>query len=112
VFVLCTEMEGVSLAVQEAMAAGLAVVSTDRGALGQFLQHDVDSLVVDHIDPLAFADAVALLASSSATRLRLARAGKEKVSQLGNAVWVDAVADVIEQDLHVHSRARRGDTAQ
>jgi glycosyltransferase involved in cell wall biosynthesis len=112
VFVLCTEMEGVSLAVQEAMAAGLAVVSTDRGALGHFLRHDIDSLVVDQIDPLAFADAVALLASSSATRLRLARAGREKVSRLGNAVWVDAVADVIEQDLPVHRRARRGDRLQ
>jgi glycosyltransferase involved in cell wall biosynthesis len=112
VFVLCTEMEGVSLAIQEAMAAGLAVVSTNRGALAQFLHHDIDSLVIDRIDPVAFADAVTRLASSSAIRLRLARAGKEKVSRLGNAAWVDTVADLIEQDLHAKGSAHRGDTVQ
>jgi glycosyltransferase involved in cell wall biosynthesis len=112
VFVLCTEMEGVSLAIQEAMAAGLAVVSTNRGALAQFLHHDIDSLVIDRIDPVAFADALTLLASSSATRLRLARAGREKVSRLDNAAWVDRVADLIELDLHGQRRARRGGRVQ
>jgi glycosyltransferase involved in cell wall biosynthesis len=99
IFVLCTEMEGVSLAVQEAMAAGLAVVSTDRGALAHFLDHGVDSLVVHDLDPIAFANAVSPLTSTHDARLRIARAGQEKVSRLGNAAWVDRVADLVEQDL-------------
>lgn len=99
VFVLPTEMEGVSLAIQEAMAAGLAVVSTDAGALARFLEDGVDSIVVHRPDPIGFADAVGRLASSRGLRLEIARGGQRKASGLGNAAWVAAVADLIEADL-------------
>jgi glycosyltransferase involved in cell wall biosynthesis len=99
VFVLPTEMEGISLAIQEAMAAGLPVVSTHAGALARFLQHGIDSIVVEGPYPAAFADAVGQLAASRDLRLLIGRAGQQKVARLGNAAWVAAVADLVEADL-------------
>jgi glycosyltransferase involved in cell wall biosynthesis len=92
-------MEGISLAIQESMAAGLPVVSTHAGALAEFLRHGIDSIVVEGADPTAFADAVEQLASSRELRLRIGRAGQQKVARLGNEAWVDAVADIVKADL-------------
>jgi glycosyltransferase involved in cell wall biosynthesis len=98
VFVLATETEGISLAIQEAMAAGLAVVATDAGALAHFLCDGVDSLVVHDPDPKAFADAVSRLATSRRRRWMIAEAGQKKVSRLGNEAWVDQMADLLALD--------------
>ena len=100
IFVLPTEMEGISMAIQEAMAAGIPVVSTHAGALAQFLHHGIDSIVVEGSDPAAFADAVGQLAASRELRLQIGRAGQQKVAQLDNAAWVTAVANLLEADLH------------
>jgi len=105
--VLPTEMEGVSLAIQEAMAAGVAVVSTDAGALADFLHDGVDALVVRRLDPAVFADAVESLIVASDLRDRIATTAQRRMSALGNSAWVDAVATAVGEDLRpVRSRRR------
>lgn len=58
VFLLSSLSEGTSNAVLEALAAGLAVVSTAAGGMREVLTHEHDALVVPSADAVAMADAI------------------------------------------------------
>jgi glycosyltransferase involved in cell wall biosynthesis len=98
-FVLSSETEGISLAVQEAMAAGTPVVVTAPGGMGSFLAPGEDSIVVPEPDPVAFADAIQSLLGSPDTYLRIARAAQEKVSRISNRRWAQQLERTIRRDL-------------
>ena len=85
---LPSEAEGLSLAVQEAMAAGTPVISTPAGGMKEFLCHENDSLVVGEPDPEKFANAVEQLAEDSELRLRVARGGQSKVRKFTHEEWI------------------------
>jgi glycosyltransferase involved in cell wall biosynthesis len=61
VFVLSSDYEGNPLAVMEAMAAGLPIVSTSVGGVPELVTNGTDGILVDPSDELGFKDALQLL---------------------------------------------------
>lgn len=79
VFLHTSSSEGISNAVLEAMASGVAVITTDAGGMTEAVRDGVDGIVVPVRDPDAAARALFALASEPELRERLGRAGRERV---------------------------------
>ena len=82
IYVLPSYNEGLPMSVLEAMAAGLAVVTTKVGGIPELMTDGVDGLLVDAGDRDALAKALAKLLDDTALRARLAQAGRERVDDL------------------------------
>lgn len=76
IFVLATRYEGYGMAVAEALARGLPVVSTPTGAIADLVNHRAGILVPSG-DTRALAAALACLIDDEALRLRLAAGARE-----------------------------------
>jgi glycosyltransferase involved in cell wall biosynthesis len=75
-FVLPSLEEGLPLALVEAMALGVPVVSTPVNAIPEALEHDVTGLLVSPGDAQSLAGAILRLRNDAALGRRLARAGE------------------------------------
>lgn len=73
--------EGLPLLVLEAMAAALPVVATDTGAVTDAVAHGKTGYVVPPGDVDALAQAIGRLTSSSAERVRMGQAGRERYEE-------------------------------
>jgi L-malate glycosyltransferase len=78
VFVLPSLHEGVPMVLLEAMAIGVPIVATHVGGIPEILEHDNDALLVPAKDPKALAQAIQLLAGSTALRAQLIRAARAR----------------------------------
>lgn len=76
IFLNTTSVDNTPLSVIEALASGLAVVSTNVGGLPYLLQHDRDALLVPFGDVDAMASAVRRVVGDPALAGRLSRAGR------------------------------------
>ena len=74
IFALASRWEGLSLALLEARASGLAAVATDVGGTRQVIRDGVDGLVVPSDDVPAFADALRRLVDDPSLRDGMGRA--------------------------------------
>ena len=95
VFVLPTLYEGFGMAVAEALARGLPVVSTDTGAIGDLVAGGA-GLVVPPGDLRAFTDALSRVIGDAGLRARLSEAAR-RVRE-GLPTW-DAAAAAMSQVL-------------
>ncbi len=80
VFVLPTPSEGLSIAVMEAMAAGLPVVATRVGGNPELVEPGKTGYLVPVGDAAALADAMRPLARDAAVRRAMGRAGRARVT--------------------------------
>ena len=71
-------MEGVPVALIEAMASGTVVVATASGSIGELVDGET-GLLVPHSDPAALAEALARVARDGALRARLRAAAQRRV---------------------------------
>ena len=81
VFVLPSRREGLGVAALEAMAAGVAVVATRVGGLGEAVEDGRSGRLVEPGDPEALARALEELLGDDALRARLAAAGPARVAE-------------------------------
>lgn len=80
-FVLPTRADCFPLVIQEAMAAGLPVISTDVGAIGEAVRHGETGLLVPPRDPAALHSALDALTGDATKRRALGACGREVAEQ-------------------------------
>ena len=71
--------EGLGVAVLEAMSAGVPVVASNAGGIPDIIEHERSGLLVAAGDPHALRGVVLRMLGDEALRVRLARAGRERV---------------------------------
>jgi glycosyltransferase involved in cell wall biosynthesis len=81
VFVLSSMREGMPISVLEAMAAGLPVLTTDVGGIGEVVQGGVTARIVAPLDIPALAEGLAWMIENSAARADMAARGKAFVHE-------------------------------
>jgi glycosyltransferase involved in cell wall biosynthesis len=74
--VLPSRREGLPKSLLEAAACGRPIVATDVPGCREIARHNVNAFLVPPDDPVALADAIAVLARDQALRLRLGAAGR------------------------------------
>ena len=79
VVVLTSRNEGTPVALIEAAAAGIPVVATDVGGVGAVVEHGVTGLLAPPADAPTVAAHIALLLVDPGARLRMGKAGRERV---------------------------------
>jgi glycosyltransferase involved in cell wall biosynthesis len=80
-FVLPSFVEGMPMALLEAMSFGLPVIATPVGGVPEIVTHGLDGLLVPAGDIDALAAAITRLASDPELRARLGRAARETVAK-------------------------------
>lgn len=73
------KMEGVPVALMEAMAMEVAVVATNISGVPELVEHERTGLLVPQRNPKALADALERLAQDPELRRRLAQDGRDRV---------------------------------
>jgi glycosyltransferase involved in cell wall biosynthesis len=81
VFVLPSYVEGMPMALLEAMSLGLPVIATPVGGVPEIVTHELDGLLVPPGDVDALAAAITRLTSEPELRERLGRAARETVAK-------------------------------
>ncbi len=83
-FVLASFDEGLPVVLMEAMAMGLPCVATRITGIPELIRDEVDGLLVDPGDEQSLALAIQRLVDDPELRLRLGRAGRERVREKFN----------------------------
>jgi glycosyltransferase involved in cell wall biosynthesis len=89
IFLFPTRIESFGIVTAEAMAAGLAVVTTDVPGSRDIVRHGFDGLLVPPDDPAALAGALGRLLDDPALRARLAREAIDSAASYDWPVVVD-----------------------
>ena len=71
--------DGIPVAILEAMARGVPVVTTAAGGIAELINDGENGLLVPASDPVAMADAIQRLSDDPKLRARLGRAGRQTV---------------------------------
>ncbi|MCT3339047.1 glycosyltransferase family 4 protein [Lacticaseibacillus paracasei] len=81
IFLSTSENEGWGLTAMEAMACGAALISTRNGGVLDFTEDKVSAVLVPSDDPELIAEEIIHLLSDDHLRVRIARAGYERVRE-------------------------------
>jgi glycosyltransferase involved in cell wall biosynthesis len=107
VFVLASRSEGAPLSILEAMAAGLPVVASNVGGVGELVVDGETGLLVPPRDPAALTEALERLLADPALRRRLGAAGRRRaLERFDLEAFRRAHVELYEREL-----ARRGAAA-
>jgi glycosyltransferase involved in cell wall biosynthesis len=96
-FVFPSLFEGGPLSLLEAMAAGLAVVTSNCYAMAEIVTAGVDGLLVRPGDAAALADAIGHLLDHPAEAQRLGRAARARARELSWATAAQRTLDVLQR---------------
>lgn len=96
-FLMASDWEGTPMAVIEAMAAGLPVVSTAVGGLSELVVSDSCGLLTPKGDMDALAKSLAKLAHDDVLRARFSAAARQRAEAFGLGPMVDAYSALFER---------------
>ncbi|MBP1919011.1 glycosyltransferase [Youngiibacter multivorans] len=77
IFIMSSNWEGLSLAIIEAMASGLPIISTDVGGMSEIVHNDKNGLLVESQDEQGLADAICLLVENYELRKMMSKESKQ-----------------------------------
>jgi glycosyltransferase involved in cell wall biosynthesis len=98
---LSSVSEGIPVTLIEAMAAGLPVVATNVGGVGEVVDTGRTGLLVAARDDVALADALVQLAKDPELRRKMGANGTERVRQLfSGQTMQDSYHDLYDQMIH------------
>ncbi len=96
-FLMASGWEGTPMAVIEAMAAGLPIVSTAVGGVPELVVHDACGLLTPVGDMDALGQSLAALAQAPQRRENFSAAARQRTERFGLAAMVDAYSSLFEQ---------------
>ena len=105
IFVFPSIMEGTPLALQEAMASGMAVVTTETCGMIDLVEHEFNGLLVPPADSAALENAIWRLSQDPALRATLGHAAQDTMRRF---TWERTVRDVEAACASALRRAGRG----
>lgn len=94
VLVLPSRQEAFGVAALEAMAAGVAVVASDVGGLGEIVRDRCDGLLCPPGRPAPLADAIGEILTDDALHASLARGGRERAAEFDVDAMVRRVREL------------------
>lgn len=97
VFVLPSVNEGLGIAILEAMAAGLPIVSTTSGGIPEILENAETALLVSPGNPAELAAALGMLVGDANLRQQLGAAAKRAVVKHGAAAYADRLLQLHQE---------------
>jgi glycosyltransferase involved in cell wall biosynthesis len=109
IFVLPSYFEGQPLAMMEAAAMGLAIVTTNVCGMLDFIDHDVNGLLVPVGDAEKLREALTRLVDSPETALRLGKAARRKVREF---TWQRAGEKILDAYHHALKHAHHASQSQ
>jgi glycosyltransferase involved in cell wall biosynthesis len=99
IFVFPSILEGTPLAVQEAMASGMAVITTETCGMVDLIEDDLNGLLVPPADSDALANAIWKLSQHPKLRERLGRAAQDTMRRFKWTRTVESVENGCAQAL-------------
>jgi glycosyltransferase involved in cell wall biosynthesis len=105
IFLLPSRDEGLPMALLEAMAYGLAPVTTSVGSIGEAVTDGVTGIVVRPGSPDQIAEALTALVADESLRTRLGNAARARALDFGLGQWHRSLA-LLWSDLVRHDRAK------
>ncbi len=95
------DMDGIPVAMMEAMACEVPVVSTRLSGIPELVQHNVTGLLVDEKDPRVLAEAIKILFDNPDRIRRFGRAARRQIEQNFNTTKTAAqLRELIQQQSH------------
>jgi glycosyltransferase involved in cell wall biosynthesis len=109
VLLLPSHAEGMAMALIEGMSWGLAVVATNVGGQGEFLEDGRNSLLIEPGNLHSISNAITVLEANSALRLALGRAARETISRFAIPGYIATLRAIYEElaDPAAHSPESR-----
>ncbi len=93
-------VDGIPVALMEAMATETPCVSTMLSGIPELIDHNVNGLLVEQKNDVAFADALQLLIEDQEVRQRMGKAAREKIISDFNIEATSAqMSDLITQQI-------------
>ena len=107
VFYLPSRSEGLSNAMLEAMASGLACVATNVGGNSELVEHEASGYLVPSEDPSAAAGRILTLLKDAGLRARMGARGRRKVAETFSlSAMIGKLTDNYEELLATRGGAR------
>lgn len=104
VLIMCSDHEGMPMAVLEALAVGTPVIANRVGGLIDALEEGSTGILLESRDGVAYADAVWDLLSSPATVQHLKERGGQRIEERFSAARNAALTAALYVDLHGQGR--------
>ena len=108
IFVLPSHCEALGVAILEAMAAGLAVISCPVGGIPEIIRSPAEGVLVPPQDSPALAGAIMSLLRNADERARLAQAGPQRAADFSKSLMVARIKDLYLDLAHAAGPARPG----